>query len=159
MSKKIAFFVFLFSLVLLAGVGCQKQKAAQEPIDETNQPALEFKIEPIAVPPTSTVTEPKQENKIIPVQKKDVVVPPKAPQVEVKITDFSFEPYDLEVMPGTVVTWRQQDAAPHDIVSPGNFQSPVLKTGETFQYTFSKPGAYLYYCSIHPSMVGKIMVK
>jgi plastocyanin len=35
----------------------------------------------------------------------------------------------------------------------------VLDTDETFTYTFTKPGTYSYFCSIHPKMTGKIVVQ
>jgi plastocyanin len=35
----------------------------------------------------------------------------------------------------------------------------VLDTDETFTYTFTKPGTYTYFCSIHPKMTGKIVVQ
>jgi plastocyanin len=85
--------------------------------------------------------------------------PPAAP-VEVKIDNFSFAPQTLTVRAGTTVTWTNRDDIPHTIVSTdGVFKSKVRDTDEKFSYTFTKPGTYTYYCSVHPKMTGKIVVQ
>jgi plastocyanin len=39
------------------------------------------------------------------------------------------------------------------------FKSKVLDTDEKFSFTFSTPGTFLYFCSIHPKMTGKVVVR
>jgi plastocyanin len=81
---------------------------------------------------------------------------------EVKIDNFSFGPVTLTVPVGTTVTWTNRDDIPHNTVStddPKIFKSKVLDTDEKFSFTFSKPGTYSYFCSIHPKMTGKIIVQ
>jgi len=81
---------------------------------------------------------------------------------EVKIDNFSFGPVALTVPVGTTVTWTNRDDIPHNAVStddPKIFKSKVLDTDEKFSFTFSKPGTYWYFCSIHPKMTGKIIVQ
>jgi plastocyanin len=83
-----------------------------------------------------------------------------AKNVEVKIDNFSFSPATLTVSPGTTITWTNHDDIPHTVVSDDKvFKSKVLDTDEKFSYTFSKPGAYPYFCSIHPKMTGKVVVQ
>jgi len=80
----------------------------------------------------------------------------------VKIDNFSFGPVTLTVPVGTTVTWTNRDDIPHNTVStddPKIFKSKVLGTDEKFSFTFSKPGTYSYFCSIHPKMTGKIIVQ
>lgn len=80
--------------------------------------------------------------------------------VEVKIDNFSFGPNDLTLAAGTTVTWMNRDDIPHNVVSTdGAFKSKVLDTDEKFSFTFAKPGTYPYFCSIHPKMTGKIVVR
>ncbi|MDE1769295.1 MAG: hypothetical protein KGI28_01910 [Thaumarchaeota archaeon] len=74
-------------------------------------------------------------------------------------------PLNLEVIPGTTVTWQNQDSLKHDIQSidsQGNiissFNSGLLNTGDTFSYKFDKPGVYHYYCTIHPWRIGVVTV-
>ena len=79
---------------------------------------------------------------------------------EVKIDNFSFTPATLTVAPGTTVTWTNRDDIPHTVVSDDKiFKSKVLDTDEKFSYTFTKPGTYPYFCSVHPKMTAKIVVR
>lgn len=80
---------------------------------------------------------------------------------EVSIDNFSFKEQVLTVRAGTSVTWVNRDDVPHKIVSTDKttFSSPVLDTDGRFSFRFSKPGTYEYFCSIHPMMTGKIVVK
>lgn len=79
---------------------------------------------------------------------------------EVKIDNFSFGPATLTVVAGTTVTWTNRDDIPHTVVSDDKvFKSKVLDTDEKFSFTFTKPGTYPYFCSIHPKMTGKVVVQ
>ena len=80
--------------------------------------------------------------------------------VEVKIDNFSFGPAELTVAVGTTVTWTNRDDIPHTVVSTDKvFKSKVLDTDEKFSYTFTQAGSFPYFCSIHPKMTGKVVVK
>lgn len=79
---------------------------------------------------------------------------------DVKIDNFSFGPPTLTVAAGTMVTWTNRDDIPHTIVgTEGAFRSKALDTDGKFSYTFAKPGTYSYFCSIHPKMTGKVVVR
>lgn len=79
---------------------------------------------------------------------------------EVKIDNFSFGPATLTIPAGATVTWTNRDDIPHTVVSPDKvFKSKVLDTDEKFSFTFDKPGEYTYFCSVHPKMTGKVVVK
>jgi plastocyanin len=85
---------------------------------------------------------------------------PPAAGAEVKIDNFSFTPATLTVAVGTEVTWTNRDDIPHTIVSDDKtIKSKALDTDEKFTYTFTKPGTYSYFCSIHPKMKGTIVVQ
>jgi plastocyanin len=76
------------------------------------------------------------------------------------IKDFAFSPSTLTVVPGTTVTWVNKDESPHTIAEKGKtFRSAALDTNDRFSYTFAQPGEFTYYCTMHPMMVGKIIVK
>jgi 3',5'-cyclic-AMP phosphodiesterase len=78
---------------------------------------------------------------------------------EVKIDNFNFNPGATAVPVGTSVTWTNHDDIPHNVISTEKrFASPVLDTDQWFSFTFSEPGTYPYYCSIHPKMTGKVVV-
>jgi len=83
-----------------------------------------------------------------------------SPANQVKIDNFSFSPATVTVPVGTTVTWTNSDDIPHTVVSDDKaFKSKVLDTDEKFSYTFTKPGTYPYFCSIHPKMTAKIVVQ
>ena len=84
---------------------------------------------------------------------------PKAP-ADVKIDNFTFGPTELTVKAGTTVRWTNRDDIPHTVVSPDKvFKSKVLDTDEQFSFTFSTPGTFPCFCSIHPKMTGKVVVQ
>jgi Icc protein len=80
---------------------------------------------------------------------------------EIGIDNFKFAPSVLAVASGTKVTWINNDDVPHLIVNvEARFkQSPVLDTDQRFSAVLHAPGIYNYYCSLHPMMQGKIIVK
>ena len=78
----------------------------------------------------------------------------------VNIDNFAFTPATLTVTAGATVTWKNEDDSPHRIGDKnGTFKSAALDTDDTFSHTFAAPGEYPYICTIHPYMVGKIIVK
>jgi plastocyanin len=80
----------------------------------------------------------------------------------VVIDDFTYGPATLTVAAGTKVVWTNDDADPHTVTSetdPKLLKSPPLDTGESFAFTFEKPGTYRYFCSLHPHMQGVIVVQ
>jgi len=82
-------------------------------------------------------------------------------RTEVKIKDFMFSPKTLTVPVGTTVTWTNNDDDPHTVASidKTTFKSSALDTGEKYSYTFTKPGKYAYFCSIHPKMTAEVVVQ
>jgi amicyanin len=85
--------------------------------------------------------------------------PAKATEMNIKIANFTFEPQQLMIKAGTTVVWRNSDDIPHVVASPKNFRSNALDTDQTFSFTFSTPGTYEYFCSLHPHMTGTIVVE
>jgi len=84
-----------------------------------------------------------------------------APVAHVDIDNFDFAPMALKVTVGTTVTWANHDDVPHTVMSaddPVAFRSPALDTDDSFSFTFTKPGTYKYFCSVHPKMVGTVVV-
>jgi plastocyanin len=80
----------------------------------------------------------------------------------VKIDNFNFDPKELNITAGTVVTWQNADDVPHTATSkddPQLFDSGPLDTDEKYSFTFSKAGKYTYYCKVHPHMTAVIVVK
>jgi plastocyanin len=82
----------------------------------------------------------------------------------VAIMNYGFYPTTLTVTKGTAVTWVNMDFVQHTVTAgteqaPTNlFDSHELSHMQSFSYTFSTPGTYVYYCDIHPNMMGTIVV-
>lgn len=85
--------------------------------------------------------------------------PASAEDVAVKIGNFTFGPQEVKVKAGTTVTWTNEDDIPHTVVSPNGFRSKVMDTDGTYSFTFTTPGTYKYFCSLHPHMTGTIVVE
>jgi plastocyanin len=77
-----------------------------------------------------------------------------------KIHNFAFDPQRLTVKPGTTVVWENADDIPHTVASTTKvFKSQALDTADKFSFTFTSPGGYDYFCSLHPHMTGTIVVE
>jgi plastocyanin len=83
-----------------------------------------------------------------------------AADMEVKIDNFVFTPQRVTVKAGTTVAWINDDDIPHTVASNTKlFKSSALDTKDKFSFTFTTPGAYEYFCSLHPHMTGAIVVE
>ena len=84
-----------------------------------------------------------------------------APLITVAGGSLSYTPATLTVRAGTAVKW-QGNLAEHPLISvDGLWQRQA--SGETFSYTFTKPGTYGYYCQVHGGpgggMAGEVVVQ
>jgi amicyanin len=84
-----------------------------------------------------------------------------SPTSVVSIDNFTFTPPKLTVKAGTTVTWTNKDDIPHGIASANNAfaKSQALDTDESYSFTFTTPGAYAYFCYVHPHMTGTVVVE
>jgi plastocyanin len=84
--------------------------------------------------------------------------PPDQPKVVIK--NFMFSPVAMTVAAGSTVTWANMDDEPHTVISDsGLFRSGAIDTHESYSFKFDKPGTYRFTCSLHPQMVGTILVQ
>jgi plastocyanin len=83
-----------------------------------------------------------------------------AADTSVNIRNFAFAPTATTVTVGTTVHWKNLDGEPHTVRSTdASFASGALDQNDSYSVKFDKPGTYKYVCSIHPQMVGTIVVK
>jgi len=80
-------------------------------------------------------------------------------------TDECFLPFVAEIFAGDTVVWSNDDTAAHTVTSgiptegpDGMFDSSLLMSGTTFEFTFSESGTYDYFCIVHPWMAGQVQV-
>jgi plastocyanin len=82
-----------------------------------------------------------------------------ATDTNVSIVYRAYQPSDLTVVAGETVIWTNSGLGPHTVTSDaGQFDSGRLEAGATFSYTFTSPGTYLYSCTVHPTMHGRVLV-
>jgi len=77
-----------------------------------------------------------------------------------------YEPNNVDTSVGSMVTWVNDDTAPHTVTSgivennrptpDGSFDSGIINPGDSFPFVFDKASEYPYYCTIHPFMTGKV---
>ena len=86
--------------------------------------------------------------------------PAPAADAEVEIDQFAFIPQRITVKAGTTVTWINEDDTPHTVASSSKlFKSKALDTQDKFSFTFTTPGTFAYFCSLHPHMTGVVVVE
>lgn len=80
--------------------------------------------------------------------------------VEVHIKDLKFAPAVLQVRPGTIVEWVNDDPLDHTVTaSDSSFTSGFIKPGTRWRHQFTKAGTFSYACSPHPFMHGEVRVE
>jgi plastocyanin len=80
--------------------------------------------------------------------------------IQVSAKNFMFTPASVTVKAGSTVTWVNLDDEPHTVFSDaGLFRSAALDTSEHFSFKFEKAGTYHYLCTIHPRMLGTVVVE
>ena len=92
-------------------------------------------------------------------------------------SQHTFSPQQINVRVGDVVRWLNSTSEVHTVtldpklvVDPKNcelpdgaetFDSGLLKPGKDFEYQFTVPGRYRYFCQTHElmGMIGEVIVK
>jgi amicyanin len=86
------------------------------------------------------------------------------PIFESTLYSLKFLPPEIDIEAGTTVVWTNNDVVVHTVTHRANvkdqlFSSPYLSPGQTFSYTFDKPGTYSIFCIPHPFMAQTVVVK
>jgi len=80
----------------------------------------------------------------------------------------AYQPNPIFMKEGQAVVWTNNDRNIHTVthrpLSVGidtafRFDSGILSIGQSFLFMFVKEGIYNYYCTIHPWMVGQVIVE
>lgn len=104
--------------------------------------------------------------------------PQPAEGMKVAVKNIAFKPAEVRVLRSTEVTWTNSDAGVVHTVTSGTAGTnavPGVSDGEaskadgtfngelpeggSFSYTFNETGTFDYYCEIHPSMRGTVVVE
>ena len=129
-----AIVVLVFASIALAQSSPDQSSADQTSSDQTSP-------EPAQTPDPSTQAAPTQD------------------ALTVNIHDHAFDPAQLDVAPGTNVTWVNGDTEPHTVTADdGLFDSGTLNPGESYTVWLDGSGTVPYHCEIHPDMQGSLLV-
>lgn len=86
--------------------------------------------------------------------------------------DQAYDPNPVKVKTGDTVTWTNDDIQAHTVTSGTDYSDPnmgkefdsspglstLLSTNQTFSHKFTTAGEFPYFCQLHPTMVGKVVV-
>jgi plastocyanin len=158
MKKYIGFVILLIAFVCF--MGC------------TQTPVPEAVTTPATTVPTIPTTELTLATKTLPTSVVTTMLPVStrttSPTGKVVTTismrNNTFVPQELTALPGTGITWINDDPGVHSVKSTGNatgmFNSGDILPGSQWSYTFGqREGRYEFTCSYHPEMKGAIIIK
>jgi plastocyanin len=88
------------------------------------------------------------------------------------MTENGYQPDPVQAKVGQTVVWTNNDIAFHTVTSglPGDpdvgaqfdsgLEGPTALTGvgKTFEHTFDTAGEFDYHCTLHPALIGKVVV-
>lgn len=87
--------------------------------------------------------------------------------------NMCYIPADITINAGDTIVWSNDDlqvlhtvtagdlSADPNIVGedyPNGFNSSIMASGATFEWTFEEAGMYPYFCQLHPWMTGTVQV-
>jgi plastocyanin len=109
-----------------------------------------------------------------------VTIPKGSANPEVDITKLGprqwYVPRQIAIHTNDTITWKNNDTEAHTVTSGigagieslmnnkrgtpnGIFDSGMFKPGQSWTHTFTNPGTYSYFCTIHPWMEGVVLVQ
>jgi plastocyanin len=162
MKRYTGLFILVIALVMIGG--CTQQA---QPVAVTTPVATAV----LTVPPTAATPEltPTQEQTIVPTMETTILSKPKitlVPQTTktvIYIRNNTFSPVELTVLPGTGISWVNDDTVAHSVkttgVHAGMFNSGDFIPTASWDYTFGEVGVFEFIDPNYPDMKGKIVVK
>jgi plastocyanin len=84
-----------------------------------------------------------------------------------QLGDKAYDPNPLIVNPNTTISWHNKDHILHTVTSGlgmednnkgKEFDSPIIFSDKTYSHTFFKVGTFPYFCILHPTMIGEVIV-
>ncbi len=165
--------LFILVIVLVAASGCTTQQANPNAtvttltttIAATEIPATVNTPLPTTVTATvSTTAASTATTTMMTVTTLQPTITASTKVTTIHIRNNTFVPAELTVLPGTGITWINDDSVTHVVKatgdSKGKFTSSDMLSGATFIYTFGKEtGTYEFADPGYPNMTGTIIVK
>jgi plastocyanin len=140
----------------------------EAPVEETPEEEVPEE-EPVMETPEEEVPEEEpvmEEETPEMIMSADVSIPEDSATPGCEADNACYIPAEVTVSVGATVTWTNDDTAAHTVTSgtptdgpDGIFDSSIVMSGNTFEYTFEEAGDYDYFCIVHPWMTGKVTVE
>jgi plastocyanin len=127
------------TIILIAVCGCTQTPATSP--DQTNPTTL-----PVTTESQTFVTTPTQQ---------------KTPTVSdntIRIKNLAFDRVNISIHVGSTVRWVNLDSVPHRILFEDGADSTVIAASQSWSRKFDEAGTYKYSCTIHPTMLGTVIV-
>ena len=156
MKRFIGLFILVIVLAMISGCTQPAQPAVVTTPVVTAVPT---------VPPTLATPEPTMVPTIVTttLSKPKITLVPQTTKTVIYIRNNTFVPVELTVLPGTGITWVNEDNIAHSVkitgIHTGMFTSGDIIPGATSGYTFGTVGVYYFICPDHADMKGTIVVK
>jgi plastocyanin len=75
------------------------------------------------------------------------------------LTTTAYSPNPLTITSGTTVTWTNKDSTTHTATSDSGLFNGSVAPNAQFSYMFANKGTFTYHCTLHPNMVGSVVVQ
>jgi plastocyanin len=160
MKRFIGLFILVIILAMISGCTQPAQTAAVTTPVVTEQPT---------VPPTIATLVPTPEQTTVPttvttvLSKPKITLVPQTTKTIIHMRNNTFVPQELTVLPGTGITWVNDDSITHSVkttgIHAGTYNSGDIIPGATAGNTFGTVGVFEFTCPDHPDMKGTIVVK
>jgi plastocyanin len=133
--KRLMYVIPLSSIAVLVFAAIAAAQPATVPAEESTTPAEE------STTPAESTTPP---------------APNDANTVEIR--NNAFNPAQLNVAPGTTVTFVNHDNVPHTATSDTKLFDLEIPPGSSYPVVLEGEGTVPYHCELHPEMKGTIVV-
>ena len=157
MKKFIGLFILVIALVMISGCTQPAQPVAVTTPVATAVPT---------VPPTVATMVPTMMPPVVTtvLSKPKITLVPQITKIIFYMRNNTFVPKELTVLPGTGITWVNEDLIVHSVKTTGThtgmFNSGDIIPTATWDYTFgASEGVFEFVCPDHPDMKGTIVVK
>jgi len=79
----------------------------------------------------------------------------------VAIRDLTFAPAVVEAAVGDTIVWENHDLFPHTATVGGaaGWNTGLIPADSSRSAVARRPGTFNYVCQVHPTMVGKVVVR
>src|SRR5208337_2201910 len=178
LSMKYCIGLVLLFIVLVAASGCTQQAkpaqvtTASTTVVTTVAPTVETTVVTTVATPVPTteimanVTVANMTPSVSPTelppltQTPTAVMTPSTTVTIIHIANNMFIPATLMVLPGTSVTWRNDDTIVHSVKATGIFNSGAMVPGASFSFSFGEtPGTYQFVDGYYPNVTGTIIIQ